>query len=157
MLRMQATCFEWEPASKDAEYRGRLYWFQLCENMRGASRPAVVKLGRVDKRGTSKALFSLRTAPATFLSRGYHGPPLVTHHYDGYGCIGKPGGSQSLRYLPASPYAASKVSVDMVRVCGQMFRLPVNITRCPNNFGLSCSPYQGICFFGCRTWEPFCR
>ena len=40
---------------------------------------------------------------------------------------------------PNSPYSASKAGADLVvRACYQTFGLPVNITRCSNNYG----PYQ---------------
>ena len=40
---------------------------------------------------------------------------------------------------PRSPYSASKAGADMiVRAYGETYKLPVNITRCSNNYG----PYQ---------------
>lgn len=57
-----------------------------------------------------------------------------------YGALG-PAGKFTERspLLPNSPYSASKASADLlVRAYGQTFGLPVNITRCSNNYG----PYQ---------------
>jgi len=57
-----------------------------------------------------------------------------------YGSLGKTGLFTELTPLaPNSPYSASKASADMfVRAYGETFGLPVNITRCSNNYG----PYQ---------------
>jgi dTDP-glucose 4,6-dehydratase len=57
-----------------------------------------------------------------------------------YGTLGKTGMfTETTPILPNSPYSASKASADMVvRAYGQTFHLPVNITRCSNNYG----PYQ---------------
>lgn len=57
-----------------------------------------------------------------------------------YGALGKTGMFEETTPLsPNSPYAASKASADMiVRAYYQTFGLPVNITRCSNNYG----PYQ---------------
>ena len=57
-----------------------------------------------------------------------------------YGALGKSGMFTEITPLaPNSPYSASKASADMmVRAYHQTFRLPVNITRCSNNYG----PYQ---------------
>ena len=57
-----------------------------------------------------------------------------------YGSLGKTGLFTELTPLaPNSPYSASKASADMfVRAYGETYGLPVNITRCSNNYG----PYQ---------------
>jgi dTDP-glucose 4,6-dehydratase len=57
-----------------------------------------------------------------------------------YGALGKTGMfAESSPLLPNSPYSASKAGADMmVRAYYRTFGLPVNITRCSNNYG----PYQ---------------
>lgn len=57
-----------------------------------------------------------------------------------YGSLGKTGMfSETTNLAPNSPYSASKASADMiVRAYGETFKLPINITRCSNNYG----PYQ---------------
>lgn len=57
-----------------------------------------------------------------------------------YGTLGKTGMFQETTPLaPSSPYAASKASADLVvRAYHQTYGMPVNITRCSNNYG----PYQ---------------
>jgi len=57
-----------------------------------------------------------------------------------YGALGKTGMfTEETPLAPNSPYAASKASADMlVRAYHKTFCLPVNITRCSNNYG----PYQ---------------
>lgn len=57
-----------------------------------------------------------------------------------YGALGKTGlFTEATPLAPNSPYSASKASADMVvRAYGQTFKLPINITRCSNNYG----PYQ---------------
>jgi len=57
-----------------------------------------------------------------------------------YGALGKTGiFVESMPLLPNSPYSASKASADMiVRAYHETFGMPVNITRCSNNYG----PYQ---------------
>lgn len=57
-----------------------------------------------------------------------------------YGALGKTGLFTELTPLsPNSPYSASKASADMlVRAYSKTYKLPVNITRCSNNYG----PYQ---------------
>lgn len=57
-----------------------------------------------------------------------------------YGALGKAGMfTETTPLSPNSPYSASKASADlMVRAYHQTFGLPVNITRCSNNYG----PYQ---------------
>lgn len=57
-----------------------------------------------------------------------------------YGALGKDGMfTETTPLAPNSPYSASKASADMVvRAYYQTYGLPVNITRCSNNYG----PYQ---------------
>lgn len=57
-----------------------------------------------------------------------------------YGALGKTGMfTESTPLAPNSPYSASKASADMVvRAYHMTYGMPVNITRCSNNYG----PYQ---------------
>lgn len=57
-----------------------------------------------------------------------------------YGTLGKVGMFvETMPLMPNSPYSASKASADMiVRSYKETFGMPVNITRCSNNYG----PYQ---------------
>lgn len=57
-----------------------------------------------------------------------------------YGALGKTGRfTETMPLLPNSPYSASKAAADLlVRSYYKTFGLPVNITRCSNNYG----PYQ---------------
>lgn len=57
-----------------------------------------------------------------------------------YGALGKTGMfNESTPLSPNSPYSASKASADMfVRAYYETYALPINITRCSNNYG----PYQ---------------
>jgi dTDP-glucose 4,6-dehydratase len=57
-----------------------------------------------------------------------------------YGALGKSGlFTEQTPLQPNSPYSASKAAADLlVRAWNQTFGLPVNITRCSNNYG----PYQ---------------
>lgn len=57
-----------------------------------------------------------------------------------YGALGKTGMfTETMPLSPNSPYSASKASADMItRAYYGTFGLPVNITRCSNNYG----PYQ---------------
>ena len=57
-----------------------------------------------------------------------------------YGALGKRGlFTEKTALSPNSPYSASKASADLfVRAYHETFGLPVNITRCSNNYG----PYQ---------------
>lgn len=57
-----------------------------------------------------------------------------------YGALGKTGRfTETMPLLPNSPYSASKAGADLlVRSYHETFGLPVNITRCSNNYG----PYQ---------------
>lgn len=57
-----------------------------------------------------------------------------------YGALGKTGMFiESMPLIPNSPYSASKSSADLiVRAYHETFGLPVNITRCSNNYG----PFQ---------------
>lgn len=54
-----------------------------------------------------------------------------------YGTLGKTGKFQETTPLaPNSPYSASKAAADlMVRAYHETFHLPMNITRCSNNYG----------------------
>lgn len=57
-----------------------------------------------------------------------------------YGSLGSDGFFTEITPLaPHSPYSASKASADLfVKAYGDTYRLPVNITRCSNNYG----PFQ---------------
>ncbi|TJX13968.1 dTDP-glucose 4,6-dehydratase [Tissierella creatinini] len=57
-----------------------------------------------------------------------------------YGALGKSGMFvETMPLMPNSPYSASKASADMiVRAYHETFCMPINITRCSNNYG----PYQ---------------
>lgn len=57
-----------------------------------------------------------------------------------YGALGEFGMFvETMPLMPNSPYSASKASADMiVRAYNETFGVPVNITRCSNNYG----PYQ---------------
>jgi dTDP-glucose 4,6-dehydratase len=57
-----------------------------------------------------------------------------------YGTLGKEGYfTEETPLAPNSPYSASKASADMiVRAYHETYGLPINITRCSNNYG----PYQ---------------
>lgn len=57
-----------------------------------------------------------------------------------YGALGTTGMFvETMPLMPNSPYSASKASADMiVRAYHETFGMPVNITRCSNNYG----PYQ---------------
>lgn len=57
-----------------------------------------------------------------------------------YGALGKAGMfTESTPLAPNSPYSASKASADLiVRAYHETYGIPVNITRCSNNYG----PYQ---------------
>lgn len=57
-----------------------------------------------------------------------------------YGALGDTGMFvETMPLMPNSPYSASKASADMiVRAYNETFGMPVNITRCSNNYG----PYQ---------------
>ena len=54
-----------------------------------------------------------------------------------YGALGKDGMFTEITPLaPNSPYSASKTSADLlVRAYNETFKLPMNITRCSNNYG----------------------
>ena len=55
-----------------------------------------------------------------------------------YGALGETGMFvETMPLMPNSPYSASKASADMiVRAYHETFGMPVNITRCSNNYGL---------------------
>ncbi|HBL84313.1 MAG: dTDP-glucose 4,6-dehydratase [Clostridiales bacterium GWF2_38_85] len=57
-----------------------------------------------------------------------------------YGALGKTGKFvETMPLMPNSPYSASKASADLiVRAYHETFGMPINITRCSNNYG----PYQ---------------
>ncbi len=57
-----------------------------------------------------------------------------------YGTLGKTGFfTETTPLQPNSPYSASKAGGDLItRAYGETFGLPINITRCSNNYG----PYQ---------------
>lgn len=57
-----------------------------------------------------------------------------------YGALGKTGMFTEKTHLaPNSPYSACKASADLiVRAYSKTYKLPINITRCSNNYG----PYQ---------------
>lgn len=57
-----------------------------------------------------------------------------------YGALGENGMFvETMPLMPNSPYSASKASADMiVRSYNETFGMPINITRCSNNYG----PYQ---------------
>ncbi len=57
-----------------------------------------------------------------------------------YGALGKTGlFSEVTPLAPNSPYSASKAAADMIaRSYNKTFKMPINITRCSNNYG----PYQ---------------
>lgn len=57
-----------------------------------------------------------------------------------YGALGETGlFTEDMPLVPNNPYSASKASADLiVRAYNETFGLPVNITRCSNNYG----PYQ---------------
>lgn len=54
-----------------------------------------------------------------------------------YGALGEKGMFvETMPLMPTSPYSASKASADMiVRAYNETFGLPINITRCSNNYG----------------------
>ena len=57
-----------------------------------------------------------------------------------YGALGKDGMFvETMPLMPNSPYSASKASADLiVRAYSETYGMPINITRCSNNYG----PYQ---------------
>lgn len=57
-----------------------------------------------------------------------------------YGALGKTGlFVETMPLMPNSPYSATKASADLlVRAYSETYGLPINITRCSNNYG----PYQ---------------
>ncbi len=83
-----------------------------------------------------------KTAPDDKYSREYkEGVKYLQVSTDEvYGALGKTGMFEETTPLsPNSPYSASKASADMVvRAYHETFGMPVNITRCSNNYG----PYQ---------------
>ncbi len=89
---------------------------------------------------TAKAHWN--AAPDDKYSRDYrHGVKFLQVSTDEvYGALGKTGlFSEKTPLSPNSPYSAAKASADMVvHAYSETFGLPVNITRCSNNYG----PYQ---------------
>ncbi len=75
-----------------------------------------------------------------------------------YGALGKEGlFTETTPLSPNSPYSASKASADLiVKAYYETFGLPVNITRCSNNYG----PYQfpekliPLMIHNCQVDEP---
>ena len=75
-----------------------------------------------------------------------------------YGALGKTGlFTENTPLSPNSPYSASKAGADMiVRAYHETFGLPLNITRCSNNYG----PYQfpekliPLMISNCRLGKP---
>ncbi len=75
-----------------------------------------------------------------------------------YGALGKEGRfSETTPLSPNSPYSASKAGADLVcRSYAETFGLPLNITRCSNNYG----PYQfpekliPLMIRNCMTGKP---
>lgn len=67
---------------------------------------------------------------------------VLFHHIstdEVYGSVEKGFSSEEDRYLPNSPYAASKASADhLARAYFKTYSLPVTISNCSNNYG----PYQ---------------
>lgn len=83
-----------------------------------------------------------KTEPGNKYSREYRdGVKFIQVSTDEvYGELGKEGlFTEETNLAPNSPYSASKAAADlMVRAYHETFGLPVNITRCSNNYG----PYQ---------------
>lgn len=82
------------------------------------------------------------TAPEDKYSRDYRGGVkfLQVSTDEVYGALGKDGlFSETTPLAPNSPYSAAKASADLVcRAYHETYGLPLNITRCSNNYG----PYQ---------------
>ncbi|WP_105617052.1 dTDP-glucose 4,6-dehydratase [Vallitalea okinawensis] len=72
-----------------------------------------------------------------------------------YGSLGHEGVfTEESPLAPNSPYSASKASADlMVRSYYQTFGLPVNITRCSNNYGSHQLPEKLIPLMICNAYE----
>jgi dTDP-glucose 4,6-dehydratase len=92
-------------------------------------------------RGTHELL---KAARAVWLEGGSRGSGARFHHIstdEVYGSLGPadPPFTETSRYTPNSPYAASKAASDhLVRAYRHTYGLPVTITNCSNNYG----PYQ---------------
>lgn len=88
------------------------------------------------------AMAAWKTAPGDKYSREYREGVvyLQVSTDEVYGALGETGlFSEESPIAPNSPYSASKAGADlMVRAYYMTYGLPVNITRCSNNFG----PYQ---------------
>lgn len=83
-----------------------------------------------------------KTKPDDAYSRDYRADVrfLQVSTDEVYGALGKTGMfSETTPLSPNSPYSAAKASADLIcRAYYETFGLPVNITRCSNNYG----PYQ---------------
>jgi dTDP-glucose 4,6-dehydratase len=92
-------------------------------------------------RGTHELL---KAAREVWLEAGSPGTVARFHHIstdEVYGSLapGEPPFTETSRYAPSSPYAASKGASDhLVRAYRHTYGLPVTITTCSNNYG----PYQ---------------
>ena len=75
-----------------------------------------------------------------------------------YGSLGKDGFFTETTYLnPHSPYSASKTSADLlVKAYFDTFKMPINITRCSNNYGAFQFPEKLIPLIinNCITKKP---
>ena len=83
-----------------------------------------------------------KLAPEDKYSRAYRSDVkfLQVSTDEVYGALGKEGMfTETTLLAPNSPYSAAKASADLVcRAYSETFGLPMNITRCSNNYG----PYQ---------------
>ncbi len=86
----------------------------------------------------------LKAARKAWLDRNMDLTHCRFHHVstdEVYGSLelGEPAFTESMPYVPRSPYAASKAASDhLVRAYGHTYGLPFTITNCSNNYG----PYQ---------------
>ena len=107
---------------------------------------------------TAKASWNL--APGDKYSRAYReGVRFLQVSTDEvYGALGAEGKfTETTPLAPNSPYSAAKAGADLVcRAYGETFGLPINITRCSNNYG----PYQfpekliPLMIHNCMTGKP---
>ena len=76
-----------------------------------------------------------------------------------YGALGDTGTfTETTPLSPNSPYSASKASADMiVRAYNETFGLPINITRCSNNYGPYQFPEKLIPLMIHNCWKSPCR
>jgi dTDP-glucose 4,6-dehydratase len=101
-----------------------------------------------------------KTAPEDKYSRAFkYGVKFLQVSTDEvYGALGKEGKfTETTPLSPNSPYSAAKASADLIcRAYAETFGLPVNITRCSNNYG----PYQfpekliPLMIHNCMTGRP---